>query len=246
MPTPTPDVATGSLTTRVTVAATGDGPVAVGLRSGALRGQLLGRDGRGAHVALLAAQALLLGGDVVRLDVRVGAGCRLEITEPAGTVAYSMDGASAGWHTTIEVEAGGLLVWHTAPFVVSERAHVERSTTIALAEDAGCLLRETLVLGRSGEAPGRLASATYAERDGSPVLVERLDLGPAARVPGMLGANRVVDQVLDLRPGRTSEDPTALNLAAGGVVHRRLGTQAHLASLDDAWQELVRSSGSVG
>ncbi|WP_101524455.1 urease accessory protein UreD [Nocardioides houyundeii] len=245
MPTATRDVTVGALTTGISVARTASGPVAVGLRHGGLRGQLLGRDRTGARVALLAAQALLLGGDQVRLDVRVGAGCRLEITEPAGTVAYATDEAAAGWHTTIDVEPGGLLVWHTAPFVVSEQARVHRSTTVLLAPDAGCLLRETLVLGRSGEGPGRLTTTTYAARHGSPVLVETLDLGPVSQVPGMLGANRVLDQVTDLRPGRVSDDPAAFNLAAGGVVHRRLAPAAHLASLESTWQELVRSSAAA-
>ena len=86
----------------------------------------------------------------------------------------------------------GRLVWHGEPFVVAEGADVQRTPSVELAAGASVVLRETLVLGRSGEAPGRLRSRTEVRREGAPVLLEELD----ARV-GM-GPHRVLDQVLHL------------------------------------------------
>ena len=48
------------------------------------------------RVALIAASALLLAGDHVRIEVVVAGTVRLEIVETAGTVAYAMRGGSAG------------------------------------------------------------------------------------------------------------------------------------------------------
>jgi urease accessory protein len=185
----------------------------------------------GGRVALVPEQAVLLAGDHVTVAVRVGAGQRLEIVEPGGTVAYAMRGAAARWDVRIEVEAGGSLVWRGAPFVVAEGADVRRSTTLDLAAAACVTLRETLVLGRSGEAPGRLVARTDVHRDGVPVLVEELDSALG------LGGHRVVDQVLELR-GRGGLDrldqrgaAMCLQLESGDVLHRWLGAETHASPL---------------
>jgi len=147
----------------------------------------------GTRVALVPEQAVLLAGDQVTVSVRVGAGQSLEVVEPGGTVAYAMRGRAARWDVRIEIEEGGCLAWRGEPFVVAEGADVCRSLAVDLAAGAAAVLRETLVLGRAGERPGRLLARTEARREGAPVLVEELDstLG--------LGAHRVVDQVLELR-----------------------------------------------
>jgi urease accessory protein len=152
------------------------------------------------RLALVPEQAVLLAGDQVSVSVRVGAGHSLEIVEPGGTVAYAMRGRQARWDVTVEVDAGGSLVWHGEPFVVAEGADVLRSMSIELASGARVVLRETLVLGRTGEAPGRLMSRTAVHRDGVPVLVEELDAALG------LGPHRVVDQVLELRGFETGAE----------------------------------------
>ena len=183
------------------------------------------------RVALVPEQAVLLAGDQVTVAVRVGAGQRLEIVEPGGTVAYAMRGGQARWDVRVVVEEGGSLVWHGEPFVVAQGADVVRSTTIDLAPGACLRLRETLVLGRSGEAPGSLVSRTDVRRDGVPVLVEELDSALG------LGPHRVVDQVLDLRGSETVAErppqPTldVMALEGGGRLHRWLGAQTHASPI---------------
>ena len=206
--------------------------------SGHMRAMTLATSPQGARVALLPQDALLLAGDHVLLELEVGAGAVLEIIEPSGTVAYAMRGAWADWEVRAVLGPGARLVWHGAPFVVAESAGVRRSTTLDLGPGATCLLRETLVLGRQGEAPGRLVVDTKIALEGLPVLVERFELGPEALVPGVLGQARVVDQITDLGPC-SAEATTGMLVESHGVLHRKLGTQAHDASLDEVWNSLV-------
>ena len=176
----------------------------------------------GTRVALVPEQAVLLAGDHVEVQVRVGAGRALEIVEPGGTVAYAMRGASASWEVTVEVEDGGSLVWHGEPFVVAQGADVRRHLRMEVGATSRVVLRETLVLGRSGEGPGRLVSRTDVRRDAAPVLVEELDAGVG------LGSHRVLDQMLCLGTGCAGE---GLVLESGDRLHRWLGAETHASAI---------------
>jgi urease accessory protein len=197
------------------------------VRSSHLRAFRLPSVGAGDRVALVPEQAVLLAGDQVAVSVRVPAGRSLEIVEPGGTVAYAMRGRRARWDVSVVVEEGASLVWLGEPFVVAEGADVARSLTVALGPGSRLVLRETLVLGRSGEGPGRLRTQSSVLRDGSPLLVEELDC-----VTG-LGPHRVLDQVLRVgtpsRPGDHS-----LVLESGDVLDRWLGARAHESPLGPA------------
>ena len=176
----------------------------------------------GTRVALVPEQAVLLAGDHVEVHVRVGAGRLLEIVEPGGTVAYAMRGSSARWDVSVEVEDGGSLLWHGEPLVVAQGADVRRHLSVELGSTSRVVLRETLVLGRSGEEPGTLVSRTDAHRDGVPVLVEELNASVG------LGPHRVLDQVLCLGSG-CAED--GLVLESGDRLHRWLGAETHASPL---------------
>jgi urease accessory protein len=177
----------------------------------------------GDRVALVPEQAVLLAGDEVTVSVRVAAGASLEIVEPGGTVAYAMRGLGARWDVDIEVEDGGRLIWHGEPFVVAEGADVTRSLDVDLGADAMLSLRETWVLGRTGEDPGRLVTRADVRRLNMPVLVEDLDCSVG------LGRHRVVDQLLCLGVAECQEDAMALH--AGGHLHRWLGDATHASPL---------------
>uniref|UniRef100_UPI003B3A64F7 urease accessory protein UreD n=1 Tax=Nakamurella sp. TaxID=1869182 RepID=UPI003B3A64F7 len=155
-------------------------------------------DADGARVALVATTALLLGGDRVEFDVRVGAGGWLDVVETAGTVAYDAQGVTSGWTVRARLGQGARLTWNGEPFVVADGADVLRVTELDLAPGATACLRETLVFGRVGEAGGALRSTTRARLDGTDLLVEDLELAdPLVRSgPGLLGSCRVVDSVL--------------------------------------------------
>lgn len=218
------------------------------VETGALSPRVLASTPDGARVALVATGALLLGGDVVRLDVTVGPGAWLEVVETAGTVCYP--GPPAGWHVNAQVGVDGVLVWAGLPFVVAQGADVVRTLRLDLADGARAVLRETTVLGRAGEDGGTARLRTDVALAGRPLLVEELDLAPGAReAPGVLGSFRVIDVVtaLGFRPPPTDPAPAPgrragsarpgagahrLDLAGPGAVVRHLARDAHTGDLE--------------
>ena len=180
------------------------------LVGGLLAPRVLTADATGARVALVATTALLLGGDRVEVELRVGTGSWLEIVETAGTVVYDAEGEPSTWTVRADVAAGGLLLWHGEPFVVSRGGNTLRSSRFELGESAVGCLRETIVLGRSGEQGGALRTRTLASSGGMPLLAEDLDLTDAVhrRLPGLLGAATVVDTVTWL--GRAAPSAPAI------------------------------------
>jgi len=231
--------------TRVAVSADPNGRRASVRTSAGLIRPMVTRSGP-AHVevSLVAQGALLLCGDAVRIEIEVGSATSLTITEAAGTVAYDMRGGSATWDLRIRLSEKAKLIWHGEPFVVSEGAVVRRSTTIDLAADAVCLIREAIVLGREGERPGSMANATRANVEGAAALVEQADLSAASQVAGLLGRNRVVESIIALGAitDLGADCPERLTLEHGGALWRRLSTSAHTASLEGLWNQLLSRS----
>lgn len=218
----------------------------VGLRAAGIVPWLTSRRRSSAAVAIGAGGALLLGGDAVRLDVHVAAGCSLVIEDVGGTVAYDGDGRRATWDVRVSLGDGARLVWRALPFVVADGACVERSMTLSLGDGATALVRETLVLGRSGERGGVIASHLHVEDGDGPVLSETLRARGDAPVPGVLGSHRIVDSVLALgagpvvagAPSDDRGDATVLRLERGGYVVRALGDHAHAVDLGAVFESL--------
>jgi urease accessory protein len=182
------------------------------------------------RVALVATQALLLAGDHVRLEVVAAGDVAVDIIETAGTVAYDMRGGSARWDVHVSLTGGARLTWLGEPFIVAAGASVTRSTSLTL--DAGCslTLRESLVLGRTGEVGGSLEVTTRASYDGAPLLAEDLDLSPAGRSgPAVLGPHRCLDSITTLGR-RLADAPGVLQLDGPGSVSRWLGRDHHLST----------------
>lgn len=205
-----------------------------------LRPRLLGGDPSRPRVALIANCASLLAEDDLRLEVHIGAGAHLELVEPSGTVAYNTRGALSHWDADLTVGDGGRLIWGASPFVVADGARVRRHTGVHLAEGAAALLRETMVLGRSGEGRGELRSTVSADLAGEPLLVEDLPLhDPAVRDSAtVLGRARVLGTVslLGRRPERLEHTHETL-LAGPGAIRRELHEHAHLdeSALAPTW-----------
>jgi urease accessory protein len=195
------------------------------------------------RVALVAEGALLVAGDDVSVGVRVGPGVRLEVVEPAGTVAFEMRGGSARWAAAIEVADGGELVWRAEPFVVAAGAVVHRDVRVALAGSGTALLREVLVLGRVRESGGVLSQRLRALGPAGPLLAEDLQLDGVDPGVGVLGSHRVVDSVSLLgRRATGTATPTGahrLELEGTGTVLRHCGDQTHTSPLDDTWLALA-------
>jgi len=227
------------------------------LRSGLLRPQRLHGPEDRCRVGLLATTALLLGGDAVELQIHVGPGAALELTDVAGTVAYDGRGRPASWDVRVRVAEGGRLWWSGEPFVVADGADVTRQLTLDLDESGRALLRETLVLGRAGQLGGRLRNRTSVRVAGQPALVEDSVLDPVGYrlLPGMLGGLRVVDTVLALGlpwvpppAGRSGEGGTTTSRLPGGAgeLTRYLGQELASSPLHIPWALSRAAVGETG
>jgi urease accessory protein len=217
-----------SVTTRIAVERAGERH-RIFARPGLIRTQTIRNDARSCRIGLLATSALLLGGDQVVIEVEVGPGANLELFDVAGTVAYHGRGQPAAWHTTARVADGGTLRWAGEPFVVADGADVLRTLELELDAYATLRLRETVVLGRSGEVGGRLRTRTGIRVDGEPVLLEdqRLDPSGLRRCPGMLGDHRVIDSLLAVGGSPSAPPPGAVRfglIGDRGSVTRYLGS----------------------
>lgn len=234
--------------TRIALAAREDGapgPARLTLRSGLLHPRLVQRGPRHARVALVAGGAMLLGGDRVRVEVEVGEGCTLEIEDVGGTVAYESTGEPSRFDVAIRLGQGAHLHWWSHPFVVTAGADIARRTTIDLDEASSVLLRETLVLGRSGERGGRIRSGLHAELGPGrmPLLHEELELDGMAGRAGVLGEHRVLDSAILLgrRPASPTTGPvgtTVLELDGPGALARWVGDGTHgtgIGSVMEDW-----------
>ncbi|MGN8025167.1 urease accessory protein UreD [Microbacterium sp. 22242] len=223
---------------------------ALELRTGHLSPRPLERTADRARVALIANGALLLGGDHVRVEVCVGAGCVLELEDIGGTVAYDADGRRSSWTADVVVEAGATLLWAGLPLIAAGGSDVTRESRIRLGSGAVACLRETLVLGRHGEAGGRMTNRTRVDADGRPLLVEELRIGGGDATPGVLGAHRVLDAVAlyGVRgPDVPGLDGAVLQLHGEGSIARFLGAETHLSPLSAtwrAWRDLADAAGS--
>lgn len=207
-----------------------------------LRPMVLDSGARHARVALVPDGALLLAGDAVRVDIEVGPGIRLELVEPAGTVAFDMRGGEASWDVRLGLARDATVVWAGEPFVVASGARVRRSTVVDMEPGARLLVRETLVMGRHGERGGHLEQVWSAHGPGGvPLLVEQTILDDRSDRPGILGGHRALGTVVGLG---VAVDPDVcpegrLDLECGGTVWRGLAHEAHRAVPPDAWRAVL-------
>jgi urease accessory protein len=233
-----------SSATRIDVRAASGGQVLI--RQGLLQARRLRSAPGVIRIALVASQALLLGGDEVVVDVAVAGPVRVELIETAGTVAYNMRGGSARWDAVVRLTDGAHLSWLAEPFVVASGADVSRSTTVDLSEDSTAALRESLVFGRTGESGGTLRSSTRISRGGRPTYAEDLLLGPAERAGwGMLAGHRCLDSITTVGT-RLPESPVILQLEDSASLARWVGDDQHRSPLAELWTSLqLKAGGSI-
>lgn len=130
------------------------------------------------HACLLPTQAGPLAGDHDRVRIVVGAGATLVVRPVAATLALP---GVRRIRLDLEVEVGraGRLVLEEAPLILAAGAHIERSAAVRLAAGAVAALRDTLVLGRAGEAGGRLVSTMRITDEQGLVLHDAMRHEPA-------------------------------------------------------------------
>jgi urease accessory protein len=99
------------------------------------------------HVYLLHPPGGLVGGDELRLDLRVGEGARALVTTPAAGKAYRTLGAVARQTQNLTVASGASLEWLPQETILYDGAAVEIATTVELAPEARFFGAETLCFG---------------------------------------------------------------------------------------------------
>ena len=213
------------------------------LAAGLLRPQPVHAPRGWRRVALVATSALLLGGDEVVLDVRVGAGERLELIEVAGTVAYNGRGRRSGWRVRVRLDDDAVLIVAGEPLVVSDGATVDRSMVLQADERSRALVRETVVFGRAGERGGTLRSRTEIIRAGRLAFLEEQLWDPATRaLPGILGGHRVLDALLVVDGPVPPADLPSLRFVDGHAsLTRFVGSDLSSSTLHAAWPSRVQA-----
>jgi urease accessory protein len=133
-------------------------------------------------------------------------------------------------------------------------------STVELAETARLVWREELVLGRSGEAPGRVRTGLRVRRAGRALLSQDLAAGPDAdgwAGAAVFGGNRTVGSVLVVDPRWTPTPPDARTVVDGALMpltgpamlatavapdaHTLRARLAALAPTDTTQQQVVHS-----
>ena len=164
--------------------------------------------GREAVVHLVSSATAPLGGDELRLTVRVEPGASLRLVGVAATLALpGPHGHPSRSIVDVAVADGGSLAYLPEPVVVTSGAD---HTAEFRADVAGRLhTREILVLGREGERAGRLTTTQHLTRGDTPLLRQTLTVGEPALDASIahLAGHRVLATVLSV--GGAAEDAAA-------------------------------------
>jgi urease accessory protein len=199
---------------------------------------------RGAVVraAFVPTQAGPLAGDRDSARIVVGAGAVLALEPVAATLALPGE-ARTVLRLDVTVHAGGRLVLDEGPLIVAAGAHC----VIELEHGAVAAVRETLVLGRDGEAPGALDSQTRVVLAGTALLHDglRFDKGADAHV-ALAPGHRVIctASLLGMRPAEAGAGiATPLQLHGPGALLRATGpaTSATDAAIEPSWRVWSRA-----
>ncbi|WP_410581551.1 urease accessory protein UreD [Amycolatopsis sp. lyj-108] len=174
-----------------------------------------------------------LGGDELKVTIRVGPGASLRLSGVAATIALpGSHGEGSMSEVDIEVEAGGKLEYLPEPTVVTARARHSAVFKASLAADAYLHTREVLVLGRAGERPGSLVTTQQVTRGEVPVLRQTLEIGDSTLDSSLahLAGRRVLATDLVVGglavPAASGEWWSRTPLAAGGTLTTSLAPDA--------------------
>jgi len=147
------------------------------------------------HVYVLHPPGGIVGGDLLHIDARVGAGAHALLTTPAATKVYRTAGPSAAQVSDLAVAPTGVLEWLPQEAILYDGADVALETRVHLAGDARFLGADVLCFGLparhdpndpklAGFARGRCRQAIEVWRDGRPVVLERGRFDGALAVHG--------------------------------------------------------------
>ncbi len=196
--------------------------------------------GPGAMVHLVNSATAPLGGDELRLEIRVGAGAELKLSGVAATLALpGLRDVPSLSTVEVVVEPGGSFAYLPEPTVVTARADHVAVLRADLAADARFHTREVLVLGREGERPGRLSSTVHVTCGGVPALRQTQTVGDAILDASLavLAGHRVLVTEVEFGGARGAAESgpwwSRTPLAAGGMLTTSLAPDVVTATALD-------------
>ena len=204
------------------------------------------------HVYLLHPPGGVVGGDIVDVDVSVGAGSSALLTTPGATKFYRSAGERAHQQQTLVVEDGATLEWLPQENIFFPGADVALDTRVELRGDARMVLSEIQCLGRPviGEAfdAGRIDSRLSIRREGVSLLLERLRVRPDNRCRLSLMAGMAVGGTLVLSHAQESDVDACRDLLfasgtdyAGATLIEDLLVVRYLGNSTERAQRLFRA-----
>jgi urease accessory protein len=141
-------------------------------------GQLAVRRTGPSAVHLVATAFGPLGGDDAELSLVVEEGAQLAVRSVAAAIALPTRGATAPSAQRITASVGGTLDLRLEPTVVAAGAHHVAVLTADLGPAGALTATEQVLLGRTGEEPGRWTGTVRVVREGRPLLHTTVGLGP--------------------------------------------------------------------
>jgi urease accessory protein len=173
----------------------------------------------------------IAGGDRLDLTFSAGAGARLIVTSAAAEKVYRSLGPNALIGIKLDVGPAASLAWIPQETILFDRAMLERRIDVDLAENAGLIMAEAIIFGRSGMGEGvelgRLVDRWRVRRAGRLVFAESLRLeGPIAEklaARAVAGGGVAIATVLVV-PG--DEATVAALRALGGGFQGEVGISA--------------------
>ena len=171
--------------------------------------QVRGEDPGRCELRLVGTAAGPLAGDNLSLSLRLAAGARATLRATGASVAQGRGGGAAALSFRVDLAAGASLVADPGALVVCAGSRVDVRLSLALGARAAVQWHELVVLGRTGEAPGRVTLRWDVTRLGRPVLRQFTDLDL-----GLTGGRRVLACALIADPGLVARtvvaSPTAV------------------------------------
>jgi urease accessory protein len=193
-------------------------------------GQLAVRRTGPATVHLVATAFGPLGGDDAQISLVVEEGAFLSVRSVAAAIALPARSGTSPSRQRISASIGGTLDLGLEPTVVAARAHHLAELTAELGPGGVLTATEQVLLGRTGEEPGRWTGTVRVVRGGVPLLHTTVGLGPDA--PAWLppvaprayaSTVHIADQQADVQTG---DDAVRLPLP-GGWVTTAWGAELH-------------------
>ena len=143
------------------------------------------------HLYLLHPPGGVVGGDRLDIDVGVADGAHALITTPGASKFYRSAGPEARQHQRLTVGDGGTLEWFPQENILFPGANLRTGTDIDLSGNARFLGWEILSLGRPVISErfehGSADLGLRVQRDGQPILIDRLRLGSKPDLDGLSG-----------------------------------------------------------